>query len=195
VYNHSVLFAEGSAQWLLIVHLVLAGALVASATHLVIWMRGFWQGRFIKLRATRRFAVITLSLYLATFLIGNIIYPIYKVRVRAEYFDQPSQVVDDYRSRLEARGVPLQDAQPPDHLPRDTAKIARWFDVKEHWIALGLALSAGLCALLFAWDPKRDGGAPGSIAFMLAVGAAGSVWFGAIVGALVTSYRSIGGVG
>ena len=177
-----VLFAEGNARVLLVLHFV-------------IWMRGFWMGRFVKLRATRRFAVITLSLYLATFLIGNIIYPIYKVRVRAEYFDDPSQVVDDYRARMEPRGIDAREAEPPVDLPLRTAKIARWFDVKEHWVALGLSLSAACCLMLLTWDPNRDGAGPATVVFLMALGAAASVWFAAVVGALTTSYRSIGGLG
>lgn len=79
-----------------------------------------------------------------------------------------------------------------DNLPRQTAKVARWFDVKEHWVALGTIMSLGCAALLWRWNPREHGRAIASVAFLMACAAALAAWFGAVVGVVVTSYRAIG---
>ncbi len=168
------------------------------------------------MRAVRRFAVISVGLHLTTLLLGNLIYPVYKVRVRSEYLERPDAVVREYRARAEARlrteadhravsagaGAPTV-ALPPDdellrragELPRETAKVARWFDVKEHWAALGCMLALGCMVALLGWDPKRHGAAVAPLVFLMAVGAALTVWLSAVVGVVVTSYRAIGTLG
>ncbi len=227
-----MIFGESHARLLLIAHTVLAAALVASTTHLVIWMRHFPRGRFQRIPAIRRFSFIAATLFTLTFLLGNIIYPIYKVRVRTEYFEQASAVVRDYRNRVEARrqaearhraidtpgdadrvgrdapsggdaagrdgartGLPDRVVlERSAYLLRETAKIARWFDVKEHWVAFGMVMSIGCALLMRSWNPKRHGQGIASIAFLMALSAALTTWLGAIVGVVVSSYRSIGGL-
>ncbi len=206
-----MIFGESQAGLLLIVHAILAAALVASTTHLVVWMRHFPRGRFQRIAAIRRFAAISAVLFVVTFVVGNIIYPIYKVRVRAEYLEQATTVVRDYQNRSEARRQVearyRNDDSAPDlpdseiaergaHLPRETARVARWFDVKEHWVAFGMAMSVGCALLVRRWDPRRGGGrAIASIVFLMALSAACTAWFAGIVGLVVTSYRSIGSLG
>ncbi len=203
-----MLFAEEHARWLLVLHTGLAVALVGSATHLVIWMRGFARGRFTRMAAIRRFSLITLLLFVATFLVGNAVYPVYKVRVKVEYLENSSAIRDDLASRGQAksdiarrwetqqgRAAPAPVANEPPIVPRQTAKIARWFDVKEHWVALGMALSLGCWLLLRLWDPKRDGPHIANFALAFAIGAAFTVWLGAIIGVLTTSYRAVGNLG
>jgi hypothetical protein len=218
-----VIFAEEYARSLLLLHLILAAALVASCTHLVVWMRGFPRGRFHRIQAVRRFSRIAAGLFVLTFVAGNLIYPVYKVRVRAEYLDQPSAILRDQQNRTEARtrahalyrdqtsnpaqgpDTALPDSAVPDSavpdsivieragdMPRQAAKVARWFDVKEHWVALGTLMSLGCALLLWRYDPRQHGDAIASIAFLMAVAAALAAWFGAIVGAIVTSFRAIG---
>ena len=68
---------------------------------------------------------------------------------------------------------------------------ARWFDVKEHWVALGLFVSAALILILSLWEPKRDGSVISPIVMSLAVIVAGTVWLGAIVGVLTASWRAV----
>lgn len=216
-YNPGVLFAEPYAGLLLVVHAVLAASLVASATHLVVWMRGYPRRRYGRHRAVRRFAIISATLFVTTFVAGNLIYPMYKVRVRVEYLERGTAVVADHRARQDSRHQARErysettsgavadpsasEASDPgpragvSHLPRQTAKVARWFDVKEHWVALGMILSLACAVVLNAWSPRRHGAAIADIAFLMAVGAALAAWLGAVVGVVVTGYRSIGGIG
>lgn len=206
------MFAETYARLLLVAHTILAAALVAASTHLVVWMRGFPRGRFQRLRGVRIFALVSAALYLVTLLVGNAIYPVYKVRVRAEYLDHPGVVMRDVQARLATREQvaaryrgedpgELDAAAVPDpevteragDVPRQAAKVARWFDVKEHWVALGAAMSLGCAVLMLAWSPLRHGQAISSIAFLMALAAALATWLGAIIGIVVSSYRAIGG--
>ena len=224
-----MLFAEEHARLLLVAHAIIGAAIVAVSTHLVVWMRGFPRGRFQRVQATRKFAMISASLFVLSLLLGNAIYPVYKVRVRAEYLEQAGAVVRDYRERqvtrgqIESRhraseaggpggsgpsnvssndqpaGSASQMSEPhmlaqTAYLPRQTAKVARWFDVKEHWAALGTALALACMALLLSWNPKKHSRAVAPIAFLMALGAAFSAWLAAIIGIVTTSYRSIGGL-
>ena len=205
-----MVFLESYARLLLILHAVVATAMVASSTHLVIWMRGYRRGRFHRHRSVKRFAVITCGLYLATFLLGNLLYPTYKVRVRAQYFDNPQALSDDYQSRAAARAQTLKhrtgaaDQRLSDDQARafyssgaaqTVAKVARWFDVKEHWAALGLAIAIGCTVLLWGWDPKSGGQILGPLSLLMAVAICVTAWSGAIIGFWVTSYRSVGSLG
>lgn len=214
------MFAEEWATSLLVLHTVLAAALVAASTHLVVWMRGYLRGRYTRHRAIRRFALYSAVLFLATFIVGNVIYPTYKVRVRAQYLDDPAAVSRDLDSRAEARSKAIErhvrhlrgEGRPvPPGLaapaateapgsgraaPGETARIGRWFDVKEHWISMGMILSFALFGLLRFWNPSKEGSeAIAPIVFLMAAGAAGTAWLGAIIGIVVASYRAIGGVG
>jgi len=199
-------FAEGIARWLLVLHTALAVAAVAAATHLVVWMRPFLRGTFVRRVAVRRFGIIAAALYLATFTVGNLVYPTYKVRVKVEYLQNPAAVADEAGARIRQREIVAaryrgeEPALPSDAaidaatagLPRATDKMARWFDAKEHWVAMGLVLSLGCMVLLVAWDPRRDGGAPAPYAFLLALSAAAALWTGAIIGVVTASWRAIG---
>ena len=67
----------------------------------------------------------------------------------------------------------------------------RWFDIKEHWIALGILTSIALLAILALWDPKRDGLTLAPIVVGLSMIVAGSVWLGAIIGVLTAAWRAV----
>jgi len=78
----------------------------------------------------------------------------------------------------------------PTYKVRVAAELAdSWapclFDVKEHWVALGLPL------LLAAWVLSRRGRDASRLLFACAFGAAICAWSGGIIGLLVTSARSI----
>ncbi|ACY16733.1 hypothetical protein [Haliangium ochraceum] len=214
-----MLFAEEQARWLLVLHTGLATALVAASTHLVIWLLPAVRGTPRRVRAVRKFAWISAALYVATLVIGNMIYPVYKVRVRGAYLEQPAAVIDAYERHVAANREVLADhraltgdaaggevpASPPpseqalrieaEDIPHQTVKIARWFDVKEHWVALGAALALGCAFILTRWDPHRHARAITRLVFLLALGAAGAAWLGAIIGVVVSSYRAVGGPG
>jgi hypothetical protein len=195
-------FAQEHARWLLLLHTALAVAAVGAATHLALWMRFYWKGQLGRHRAIRKFAVISLGLHFAAFLAGNVIYPTYRIAVRAEYLEVPGRIVEDATASAQARARSL-------HADRETAaaidtseasrrkviaagKMVRWFDVKEHWLALGLFASIALTLLLLRWDPRRDGLAIAPIAMGLAVGVALTLWAGAIIGVLTSAWRAVG---
>jgi len=200
-----VIFLEAHARAWLIVHAVVGAALVASATHFVIWARDAWSGKAARWRGVRRFATITLALYVAAFALGNLLYPTYKVRVRLEYLDEATalskdaQARDEVRALIDKRRTGVAVAPAHNDAPA-LARVARAFDVKEHWVALGLALAAAACALAWAWDPRRErssGAAEmaGKALFCFAVGTATCAWIGALVGLYVSSFRSVGAFG
>lgn len=211
-----MLFAESFARLLLVVHTVLAAALVAVSTHLVVWMRGFPKGRFQRIDGVRRLARISAILFVASFVVGNLIYPVYKVRVRTEYLDQSSALVRDrqlrsqaaadaaarYRDTLQGRVHESAARQPlatpergeSSQAAREAKRTARWFDVKEHWVAFGMILAVACAIIVRRWNPKRDGGDIAAIVFLMAVAAALTTWLGAVVGIVVSSYRAIGGL-
>jgi len=153
-----------------------------------VWMRGYLRGRFERRRAVRRFSVIAVALFGLTYAAGNLAYPTYKVRVRAGYLENPTVIAAD----LQARGASPEAVE--DALDA-TGRVARWFDVKEHWASVGLMLSIACAAILRFWDPVRDGGDVAPFVFGLAVGAAATAWFAAIVGLVTASYRAVGSLG
>jgi hypothetical protein len=183
-----VVLLEPYARLLLVLHAVLGAALVAASTHLVVWMRGYLRGDFARRRAVRRFSAIAVVLFGLAFIAGNLAYPTYKIRVRAGYLENPPAVAAD----LEQRGAPPGQVE---GALASTARIARWFDVKEHWAAVGLILSIACAVILRFWDPIRDGAAIAPVVLGLAVGASATAWLAAIVGLVTASYRAIGPLG
>jgi len=199
-----VLDAE-PARWLLVVHTALGAAAVAASTHLCVWLARYLRGQYGRRRAVRRFAAIAFVLHGLAFLAGNLAYPTYKTHVRAEYLDDADAVRADYgdrvrqaaRRRAQALG---QEARIPDDatvaheingVARRAEKAAKWFDTKEHWVALGLALSLACLIILRAWDPDRDGRAPAPFVALLALGACATLWYAAVVGVLTATWRAI----
>jgi hypothetical protein len=125
-------------------------------------------------------------------------YPTYKVSVRSAYLENAAAITAEERARERelATVAAREGAQTPQptatvDMVRRAAQAARWFDVKEHWIALGLLVSLALILVLWRWDPKRDGPVIAPIVMGLAVIIAGTVWFGAIVGVLTASWRAV----
>lgn len=96
-----MLFAEEQARWLLVAHTAVAAAVVGAATHLVVWLRPFVRGQFERLRGARKLAAISAGLYVVTLILGNLVYPVYKVRVRVEYLERPAAVVAEQQQRAE----------------------------------------------------------------------------------------------
>lgn len=191
------MLSESAARWLLVLHTVLGVAAVGAATHLVLWMREYRRGKFGRHRAVRRFAWITLALHAAGFLVGNVIYPTYKVEVRVAYLENAGAIVAEDAARhrelerIAAReGVEAPAREGGDRV-KDAEKAARWFDVKEHWVALGLFASIALVLVLMLWDPRRDGPALVPVVFALAVVIAATLWFAAVVGVLTSAWRAV----
>jgi MFS family permease len=181
-----VIFLEKWARPLLLVHAVAAAVLVASATHHIVWLRGYFRREFSRYKGERRFALITAIAFVTTFLVGNLLYPTYKVRVRAEFFDNPAAVAEEARLRQTQAITPAMTRQAPVLSP-----IARLFDIKEHWVALGCVASL-LLLLLSRLAHPRDEERTLTLYLGLALFVGGTAWWGAIVGLITASFRSVG---
>jgi hypothetical protein len=200
-------FAEDHARLLLLLHTALAVGAVGASTHLVIWLHRIRRGQHGRLRAARRFAVIAAVLHGGAFVAGNLMYPTYKVRVKVAYLQNPAAVLDDAADEVH-RDVEVRrrygggDAREPTAgqieratagMPERTDRAARWFDAKEHWVAMGLPVAVALALLLPVWRPEPGHGAEiGGWLLGLAVAACLTLWFGAIVGVVTASWRAVG---
>jgi hypothetical protein len=120
-----VVFLEAWARPLLIVHAVTGAASVAVTTHLALWTRKALRGQRSP-GAVRWFAAVAFGLFVAQFTGGNLLYPTYKVRVRAEYLDAPRIALEDARLRRQAAaelvartraGEPAAPPQRPEDAP------------------------------------------------------------------------------
>lgn len=192
------MLTESAARWMLVLHTIVGVAAVGAATHLVVWLRKYVRGQSGRRRAVIRFAWLVLALQLAAFIAGNVMYPTYKVEVRAAYLENAAAITaaEQAKARELDKIAAREHAQTPQpeatvEIVRRAAQAARWFDVKEHWIALGLFVSAALILILYLWDPKGEGGVISPIVMSLAVIVAGTVWLGAIVGVLTASWRAV----
>jgi len=190
--------SESAARWVLLLHTALGVAAVGAVTHLVLWMRGYLRGHYERHRAVVKFAWLAFALHAAAFLAGNVMYPTYKVEVRAAYLENAGAVLGGRAAhereldKIAAReGTTAYERDATGDMVRRAAKAARWFDVKEHWVALGLFASGALVLLLMFWDPRRDGPALAPVVLGLAVVIAGTVWLGAIIGVLTASWRAV----
>jgi hypothetical protein len=187
---------ETWARWILVLHTALGVVAVGAATHLVVWSRGLVRGSFARLGAVRRFAWIAAQVL--AFAAGNVMYPTYKVEVRAAYLENSEAIAADQASharqleRLARReAAPAPEPTATGELVRRAARAARWFDVKEHWIALGILASLALVFVLGFWDPRSAGRELAPVVFGLAVVVAGTVWLGALIGVLTASWRAV----
>ena len=169
---------ENAARWVLVLHTALGVAAVGASTHLVLWLRKYVRGETGRRRAVVRFAWLVLALQLAAFVAGNVMYPTYKVEVRAAYLENPPAIMAAHHGEATV------------DLVRRSAEAARWFDMKEHWVALGIPISAALVLVLSLWDPD-EGKAIGPIVVMLVVIANATLWLAAIAGVLTASIRAV----
>ncbi len=192
------MLTESAARWLLVLHTVLGVAAVGAATHLVVYLRRYVRGQSGRRRAVLRFAWLVLVLQVGAFAAGNVMYPTYKVEVRAAYLENPAAVTAAEQAkqrelvRMAAReGGDAGEPTPAVQVVKQAAQAARWFDVKEHWVALGMLVAAALIVVLWVWEPKRDGSVIAPIVTSLAVIIAGTVWLAAIIGVVTASWRAV----
>lgn len=192
------MLTDSAARWVLVLHTGLGVAAVGAATHLVIWLRRYLGGQGGRRRAVLRFSWLFLALQLGAFVAGNVMYPTYKVEVRAAYLENASAITGEEEVHARELGrVATREGVAPMQRPatvelvRRAASAARWFDIKEHWISLGAIVSVALVVVLSLWDPRRDGATIAPIVMTLAVIAAGTTWLGAIIGVLTASWRAV----
>jgi hypothetical protein len=124
-------------------------------------------------------------------------YPTYKVEVRTAYLENAAAITavqaahSNELARIAGReGEAAPESTATVELVRRAAKAARWFDVKEHWVALGIFVSAVLVLQLALWSPS-EGRSIASIAIGLSVIACGTLWAAAIIGVLTASWRAV----
>ncbi|TAK26945.1 MAG: hypothetical protein EPO40_18365 [Myxococcaceae bacterium] len=70
----------------LVLHTIAAGALTGSATHLALTLRKARRGR-PNPRLQRLYPAVAAGCYLAVYVLGTLIYPRYRVEVRANWLD------------------------------------------------------------------------------------------------------------
>ncbi|HEX4460861.1 MAG TPA: hypothetical protein VIA18_22935 [Polyangia bacterium] len=187
-----MLFLEGLARPLLVCHAISASVLVGASTHHLLWCRHYLQDSYGRINAERRFAAISTIAFVCTFILGNLLYPTYKVRVRAQYFDNPSAIAAEVKLR-DAGARDIGIATPP--LPttvRSLTPVAHVFDIKEHWVALGCMASIVLFILSRRAHPREQRGVL-PLYLGLAAFQCGSAWLGAVVGLVTASFRAVGG--
>ena len=191
------MLTEAAARWMLVLHTALGAAAVGAATHLVLWARGFLRGSFGRLRAVRRFAWLLLVLQSLAFLAGNAMYPTYKVEVRTAYLENSEAIAAAQAAhQRQLDRITEREGEAPiapsvtGELVRRAAASARWFDVKEHWVALGILASLALVLVLSFWDPRTSRELV-PVVFGLAVVVAATVWLGAIIGVLTAAWRAV----
>ena len=100
--------------------------LLGSATHHALQMRHYLAGRFGRVALEKTYAKVVAAAYVATFCVGALLYPTYRVHVRGFYLD---------------RYAPI---------------YAGLFDVKETFASLALVVALGLGTLAFTLDPPRE---------------------------------------
>lgn len=145
---------------LLIIHALLAMLLLGSMTHNVLITSRYLVGNFNKIKLEKLYVKVAFVAYGLTFIFGTLMYPNYRYHVRALYLDK--------------------------HAPWAT----NLFDIKEHWVALGLALFTVFYLLSRAIEPAKDRHLLFVYVF-LSVVLTGIVWFAVVTGLLVTSVKGI----
>jgi hypothetical protein len=189
---------ESAARWILVLHTIVGVAAVGAATHLVVYLRRYLRGQSGRRRTVLRFAWLVLALQIGAFTAGNVMYPTYKVQVRAAYLENASAITaaEQAKQREVVRLAEREHTAPSEptatvEIVKRAAQAARWFDVKEHWVAIGLLASLALVLVLAFWDPQRDGPALSPVVVGLSLVIAGTVWLAAIVGVLTSAWRAV----
>ncbi len=192
------MLTESAARWMLVLHTIVGVAAVGAATHLVVYLRRYLRGQSGRRRTVLRFASLVLALQIGAFAAGNVMYPTYKVQVRAAYLENAPAITAAEQAKqrelvhlAEREHTTAAEPTATVKIVKRAAQAARWFDVKEHWIALGMLVAAALLVILWVWQPKRDGSVISPIVLSLAVIVAGTVWLGAIIGVLTASWRAV----
>jgi hypothetical protein len=119
-------FLYGARRVLLLLHAGGAIVLIGAATHHALQMRHYLRGRFVRVAVEKTWARVVAVAYVVTFVLGALLYPTYRVHVRAAYLDQ--------------------------HAPL----MAGLFDVKEVFASLALVVAIALGALASTLRPSEE---------------------------------------
>jgi hypothetical protein len=119
-------FLYGARRVLALLHMAGSVVLLGACTHHALLMRHYLRGRLERAPLEKTYAKVLCVAYAATFAIGALLYPTYRVHVRGY------------------------------HLDRFAPAYARFFDVKETFASLALFVVLGLGALAYAWRPREE---------------------------------------
>ena len=157
------LLFESVARPLLLLHATLGFTAVGATTHHAVysWLAARGQRRTA---ALLRFGWIAPLAVVSQVLLGLVLYPTYRVRVRALHFDHEAPVV------------------------------AQLFDFKEHLAALSLVLvlGAALVARLRPGEASPQAAQVTRATAAVSIAAAALVWTVALIGLYVTAVRPVG---
>jgi hypothetical protein len=103
-----MVFLETLTKPLLIIHALLAIALVGATTHNGLLAIQHLRGNLKKIKLRQTYTEVVFWLFLVTYVFGLLIYPAFRVYVRAHYLDE--------------------------HVPLATG----FFEVKEHWLGVAM---------------------------------------------------------
>ena len=120
------MFLFGARRLLLVLHAGASIVLVGSATHHALRMRFYLRGDFSRVALERLYARVVAVSYALTFTFGALLYPSFRVHVRAAFLD----------------------ASAPDY--------ARLFDVKEFYAAVALVVALSLGGSSYVLEPKEE---------------------------------------
>ena len=121
-----MVFLEKFYEVLLLAHLFVTIVLVGSLTHNLLVVVNYVRGKFGRQKLELLYARVSLWSYVIVYVLGALIYPAFRVYIRAQYFDP--------------------------ELPWATGL----FEVKEHWGAVGLALFFVYYLLRKKMQPEQE---------------------------------------
>lgn len=149
---------------LLVLHAAAAIVLIGSATHNGILAARQLLGRKVRRNLQQLYVHVLAIAYLVTFAIGLVNYPAFRMDVRAAYLDA---------------AVPLATG---------------FFEVKEHWLAVGLVILACYWPMSRTMQASRST-SDAWLYNVLGIVVAAIVWFAMLTGLFITAIRPLGGVG
>lgn len=155
-----MVFLESYSKLLLLMHAGLAVALIGSVTHLGVVAAHHLREGHPKQRAYRRYVRIVWWLYLLTVTMGILVYPAFRVYVRGHYLDGE---------------IPLATG---------------FFEVKEHWVGIGLGMVMLLRPLAHGTD-LGERSAETTLVHLLSIGLTVVVWLAMTVGFVLNMLRSV----
>lgn len=155
---------EFGPKVLLLLHAAAAIVLIGAATHNGILAVKQLLGRPVRRQLQQLYAHVLACAYLITFSVGLLNYPTFRLDVRKAYLDE---------------NVPLATG---------------FFEVKEHWLALGLVILAcywPMSRTMHAGKGRSDAWLHHVLGIVLTV----IVWLAMLTGLFLTAIRPVGGVG
>ena len=130
-------FLHASARAFLLVHAVVGFAAVGAATHLATYSVGIARGREPWRGRARLFGLLVPALFLAAFVVGLMLYPAWRIDVRAAVLDARSPATSaafELKEHLAALTLPFLGG---------AAALALWPRTREtRWMAATLAVAA-----------------------------------------------------